>query len=102
MCGVSDLHIQHRLLSKPDLTLKTTMQIALGMETAAYNAKGPFRKVVKLRQQPRERHSSSLDLNQEVANSKCRHAHTMENQVITLRNVGSKILNVTAVVKWDV
>ena len=79
-----------------------TMQIALGMETAAHNAKGPFRKVVKLRQQPQERRSSSLDLNQEVANSKCRHAHTVESQVITLQNAGSKILNVTTVVKWDV
>ena len=36
---VNDSHIQRRLLSEPDLTLKTAMQIALGMETAAKNAK---------------------------------------------------------------
>ena len=39
MCGVNDLHIQRRLLSECDLTLKTAMQIVLGMETAAQNVK---------------------------------------------------------------
>ena len=39
VCGVNDSHILRRLLSEPDLTVKTSMQIALGMETAAQNAK---------------------------------------------------------------
>ena len=46
-CEINNLHIQHHLLSKPSLTLKTAMQIVLGMETVAQNAK-PFRELVKL------------------------------------------------------
>ena len=39
VCRVSDSHIQRCLLSEPKLTLKTAMQITLGMESAAQNAR---------------------------------------------------------------
>ena len=39
MSGVHDLHIKLCLLLELDLTLKTAMQIVLGVETAAQNAK---------------------------------------------------------------
>ena len=39
VCGVNESRIQRRLPSEPDLTLQTLMQIVLGMESAAQNAR---------------------------------------------------------------
>ena len=39
VCAVEDSHIQCCLLSEPNLTLQTAMQIVLGMEPAAQNAR---------------------------------------------------------------
>ena len=94
VCGVSDWHVLLHLLSEPDLTLNTTMQIVLGMETPAQNAK-------TLQQQPRERCSSSLELNQVVVNSKCRRARCGKPNHHPSK-YRSRMLSVTTAVKWDI
>ena len=39
VCGLSKAHIQKRLLAEPDLDLKKTIELAVGMETAEQNVR---------------------------------------------------------------